>query len=565
MTILINPFVFGGGGGPGPGGSVATLTVPAGKVASTLTDFVVRVKLNDLPSGWWASGDTDGSDVRVKHGGSVIPFDLVYYNGAAMIGELYFKHTLTTSDNVFTIEQVGGSSALPATDTNGRNAVWADYDFAMIAEGGLINRNGGAAVSETGTNAYIGAIGRSPDVSAHQGVAYDPGTDCFIVIDTDELVRYNRSWVEQNRETTPLADTGISGVVHSSDGCVVGGELFICVDDYPGTSIQHVAVFDAVTLAFDRSYNIVANGHQIASICSDGTYFYTVAYNAGTDYLTSIQKWNSDWTHNSTITTASIGSKQGIEIHDGYFWISRGSVDPFNVYRVNLDGSGAVIGWGSNYTTSSSGECEGICSDGRDLFHLFDHGSNSYVYQLVATNDPRAGQMFDGGRALAATGLPLRTSWTVGGTGFLARTAGYSYGVASYGTNNATDGNRAALAVRDASTDRWGIWNSTDGWLEDTSVAAGNQSLARVHHTQATTVERKIWRDGVLRATDSGCAQRPVSPGDTLHIGTDDTSYNGNWFGWLNRIYLRNGVLSADWLAAEYESWESPSTFYALT
>ncbi len=551
------------------GDVVHTLTIPSGTVASNLTGFVTRVDLSHLSNDWWTATSSDLGNVRVKQAGTVIPFDVVWYDRTAKTGELFFKANLNTgSDNVFTIETVTGATALAATDGNGRNAVWGDYDAVVLPAAELINRVNGNAVTLTGTAPMYGIVSRSPNTGLHQGVAYNADDDTFIGIGTDELVLYARDYTELARETTPLADSGISGVVHLGDGCIVDGELFVCADDYPSTTIQHVAVYDAATLTYLRSYNVVSVGFQIASICHDGTHFYTVGYNAGTNVATSIQKWDEDWNHVATLTTASITNKQGITLHDGYFWITSGNTE--RIYRVNLDGSGATIAVEIPLPDDGvSQEPEGITSDGTDLFLLYDHGNNEYIYRLTEQGDTSHGYHFDTRNHLKLTGLPKRTAWTMGATASLGRdTIGTrNHTLLSYSTNSSSTANQAVLVADEisGSPDRFGIWNSTDAWLYDTSAEVAVVTPQRLHHTQNGTTDRKIWRAGVSRATDSGVAQRPASTGDTFYVGVNNTGATESWYGWINRAYLRNGVLSADWINAEYVSWETPASFYAIT
>jgi len=135
----------------------------------------------------------------------------------------------------------------------------------------------------------------------------------------------------------------------------------------------------------------------------------------------------------------------------------------------------------------------------------------------------------------------------------------------SYSPEVTSDNFRATLAVRSSSI-KWGIWNSTDSWQTTSAVLPTIGLRRRLHHTQNGTTNRKLWIDGVLRTTDTGTAQRPGTSGDTmgLFIGAEDTSAGERVFGSINYVYLRNGELSADWIAAEHKSWET-DTFYTVT
>jgi hypothetical protein len=112
------------------------LTIPAGAVGSDLTSFVTRVDLADMPAEFWAAVDVGGGYIRVKQGASVIPFDVVDIDTGTDTGSLYFRYTLNTlTDNEFEIIVDTSLTALAATDPNGRNDCWQDYEAVYIFEG----------------------------------------------------------------------------------------------------------------------------------------------------------------------------------------------------------------------------------------------------------------------------------------------------------------------------------------------------------------------------------------------------------------------------------------------
>lgn len=158
-------------------------------------------------------------------------------------------------------------------------------------------------------------------------------------------------------------------------------------------------------------------------------------------------------------------------------------------------------------------------------------------------------------------GVPLLTTWTMG------ITARPSYVLAngamiSYSPPTTANTWRASLVLR--STPQYGTWNSTNGWLLDTTIVPAIGDRHRFHHVQNANVNRKLYRDGAL--VDSGVtAQRPVNggTGPALWLGVETTSYGERFRGALGYSYLREGELSAAWLAAEYQSWET-DTFYEV-
>lgn len=154
MTMLTNSFVYSAGGGvAGPW----TLTIAAGEVASDLTNFPVYVNLADMPPEFWGDVLSDGANIRVKQSGSVIPFDIVKIDTGTSTGVLFFlaSSLLAASDNIFTIDLSGGS-LIASGDPNGRDDVWAAYDWVYLGEqsGGagdvFIDRTGGAAGARSG-------------------------------------------------------------------------------------------------------------------------------------------------------------------------------------------------------------------------------------------------------------------------------------------------------------------------------------------------------------------------------------------------------------------------------
>jgi hypothetical protein len=163
---------------------------------------------------------------------------------------------------------------------------------------------------------------------------------------------------------------------------------------------------------------------------------------------------------------------------------------------------------------------------------------------------------------LYVTGLTKRTTWTAGASSNPSA-SGSNMSMVSYTDNSSDSSNRATLLDRGA-TNNYGIWNSTDSWL-DSSDGGQVNGLHRGHEIYNGTTYRKVYKDGVLRGTHNGNAARPGANGDAFVIGSG-TPVGGNeiFQGDLGLIYLRNGELSAAWLAAEYASW-AQTGFYSVS
>lgn len=88
-------------------------------------------------------------------------------------------------------------------------------------------------------------------------------------------------------------------------------------------------------------------------------------------------------------------------------------------------------------------------------------------------------------------------------------------------------------------------------------------NYARIHVTHNGTTERKLFYNNTVY-TDSPCAEKPASDADCLMIGYNDADYQYGTDGHLTYLYLRNSVLSENWIVAENNNLSNPSSFYAL-
>jgi hypothetical protein len=572
MTGLLNPFVFGAGGPP-PGVTpfVATLTVPSGTIASNLTDFPVRVDLDDMPSGFWDNVKSDGGDIRVyeSDGTTQIPFDLVHIDTVNEVGLLFFKDSLLSgSDNVYKIEcGYPAHNLLAPTNTYGRNNVWNDYHRVYVFPG-VEDRTGSgqvaAVVGETTTPYEFSLFATSPNLAVHQGCTWD-GTH-YYAIDDNKIKKYDASWNLIAQNTDPLGDSGIGGGVnHCGDPEVLGGVLYIPIEEYPNTPYdnQHIALFDPATLAFITSYNISAGAHECSSIAfnpDDGLFYvsdYTVAG--------AIHKYDpaSSFSYVGALTLSDGQVRQqGITFFRHKLYVS---IDPAVggtkiVRRYSLSGEYEARAFGTSGANS-----EGLShNDNGLLWFKSDISSVGNVLELHP--DAMTGQV--GWLNLAGSGnakasVSRFTTWTMGAS-FVPQNFTANNAVLSYTQDETANTSRATLALRDNTPDQFGIWNSTDTWLMD-SVTPSAGTEYRLVHTQATTSNRKIYRNGV-GTTDSGVVQKPSGASAVvLYIGAEDLSLNERSTGSINYVYLRNGELTANWIAAEDKSWRTPASFYTVT
>lgn len=174
---------------------------------------------------------------------------------------------------------------------------------------------------------------------------------------------------------------------------------------------------------------------------------------------------------------------------------------------------------------------------------------------------------------LRADNIPRRTTWTMGVTANQTGdyTATDNVTLLTYTDEASTfNSDRATLSRHQSTSEpRPALWDDSNGWIYGAAIGhhSASHPVCREHAVYASTTHRKHYVDGALGATDATITQKPGGSGDcSLYIGIDDGTETDatRMHGRLNYIYLRNGELSADWVAAEYESWESPATFYSV-
>jgi len=149
------------------------LTIQSSEVPATLTDFPVYVDLSDMPTDFWNTVTNGGGDIRVfqSDGTTECAREVVSCDTATDTGELHFLANSVSSsvDTVFKIVVDGTSSDYAVTDTYGRNAVWADYEF-VSHDGGGTDSTGNYTPTANGGVTAGGATGKIGDATDFDGV-----------------------------------------------------------------------------------------------------------------------------------------------------------------------------------------------------------------------------------------------------------------------------------------------------------------------------------------------------------------------------------------------------------
>ena len=546
-----------------------TVTVPTGTVSSNLTDFPLMIDLSLMPPAFWTSVRNDGGNVRVyaADGVTMIPHDLSYIQKDRQLGRLFAKTTLlTASDNLITVKLISLSELeLAIGDTNGRNAVWADYEVVIVYPE-TVNRTGNVytrvtnevAFSEWKRTDYFVMTG-----SPHQGLAVDASNN-IVTIDTNYL---RRSTVaapnivlasNANPVAAAIAATGNTFLNHCSAGCIIAGEFWVPINEYPitgGVKKEFLCVFNLSTLALDRHYDVSSVNRHISAISPDadrGTIWATDFLNGA-----SLIQFNTSGTLLGTVAlSATIVELQGLAFVEGSIFLAADATDITKVSKTGV----IDVAIGNEFQNPQTGGSEGISYSGGKLYHM-DTGGDMTVLEKVDA-------LADWGRLhynVHYETYPRSTSWSMGASIYWADTTGdMQQGFLSM-SNGASSSQRATAAYR-TSSNRLSLWNSTDGWLEsDIDLAYKDTFRLAVKHDGTT--QRKLFYNGILKATDNAVSARPSGTGTDMSfvVNASDVAAGEDGEGLYQFVWARSDYVSDDWMIADGENNLTPNTFYTIT
>lgn len=568
-------------GSSGGGTFKVSVTIASGTVGSSLTNFPVMVRLSDMPAAFWTHVKADGGDIRVKTtGGTLVPMDLVRFDYESEDGVLFFLAASVASGSDSSWDIHYGDAALDrlaVDDANGRNAVWANFEAVFLfGESGGDDRTGGVMARIRGDGYTFDNTDISPDTSSHQGICWD-GTH-YYTTDTNAIRKWDASWTLVDSNTDPIGDAAISGtptVQHCGDLDVHDGKLYIPIECWPasgGLYNAHIAVFDTSDLTFIEAFDISAQAHEAASIayCDKDDLLYIVDFDGHT---TSIFKYDpADGSYEGTLTTdKAVAQRQGITWWRNNFWVS--SEDGDETLRVSYTGvvsTGDIsAGVGGLLGMTTAGFYEGVGHTEESLLQMVDAGSG--LEKNVYTWTPRDDGLSAGGGYRVVTGTP--NAIANGRSSLQTYTLGCSLAIATKGQNRTAvsywdesagaTNTRQGISFRSA-TPSLAIWDVNNSWLEPSpAIDPTLNQPYRVHAVYQGTTSRNIYVDGTLKNIQTTITAVP-STLDTLLILMEDDSAAEAWNGNVGFVYLYPGVLSADYLAAEYANLNAPGSFYSV-
>lgn len=575
------------------GNTIFGVTIAAGKVSADLTDFPVMVDLSLMPASFWSGVNKYGGNIRAyaSAGGVEYPLDISSFHHNAQDGTLWVKVPLITA--------AGGASFIlelgppeqqraPRSGTFGSAAVWSDYHSVFLGGENTDDRASTSRVIPVqGDGATFLNVG-NPEMTfaadPHQGFTWHRESGEVYTSDNNVLRRYDASGTLLTSNTNPNADimaaTGMTGLIHLCDICIVGDWLIVPTNDFPSTSKCAMAVFDRTTLALVAATDVSAIDTQISGVCwnPDVGRLFTCKWgimlglkswtlDAGTGAIANV----SGIAFSPPLAAADLNNRiQGVEYWRGHYWLVDDSRD--EVIRVKADGAidldDCPIQFSDNSADSVSGNYEGICVYKDGLAVLVDPSSaNSYmIYARPANFDMGGGGARYGTNNgyFQATGLTGSTTFTMSVSG--ARSAAKQAAMATYRDLSAGSTNdRVTIAQRFVTPNyRIEAWDDVNSWLSPgTPVNAATGVWNRVAVVYNGT-SRELFIDGTSRASQAGITPRDAGF-SAFSIGIDDETNAESFDGDISFAYIRHGVLTAAWLAAEHLMLSNPAGFYDIS
>lgn len=559
--MLLNPPTRINATPPPPAAGFYEIKVPAAKVTSDLTDFPLMVSLASLPPSFWANVRSDGGNVRVygPDGTTMIPHDLTYINKERSLGRIYCKKTLLTAvDNKVIIGLLDSSTTkLAVTDTNGRNAVWSDYEVVWVFPE-VANRSGKTHTQVT-TNLLTHSEWIRTDYDAlsgspHNGISTD-GTH-FISCDDIVLRRMNMSYALQQTVTdinTALsAMTGLSNFDHMGDPVCVGASTFFTVTTNDATYRRFLVEYRTSDLTLLNAWEMTGAQRTFgATVCYDGTHLLIFSFENDVKFI----KYTTTGTYVGEVSItgrpAEMDNYQGSTVlPNGNILVSGGNN---GIYEITA--AGAYVR--KAYTDPHASIMEGLEYRSGTLWLLKGNG----VLITLRDDVHQDFRKLHGGDYIYAD-LPTFDTFTMGTTIYWTTTNSQQGFISAY---NLTTSNGVRVAY-DEGPDRLDAFATTDSWIvppvNDNPGAYSTRRLGLKHNG---TTERKLHINGAVSDTDAGIAANPGGTGNARFLL--NASRPGFEAGecYFQTSWLRLSYLSDAWMAADGENHLTPETFYTVT
>lgn len=551
-----------GGGAPATLGTYQ-ITIPSGSVGSDLIDFPVMVDLADMPSSFWVGVRGDGGNIRAyaADGITPIPLDVTHIDGVLEEGRLFVKRSISAlSDTVFVLTLLNGLEvALAPDDANGQYAVWSGYE-AVVVFPEEVNRADGAGLTHVGAQSgvYPWKEVAQQSYTAHQGVSFD-GTYHYAV-DTNYLRKYSTGTTIVASNSDPVGDmktaTGEAALNHCGSPSIVDGELWTPIEAYPkvGGSYdkQYIGRFALSDMSYLGYIELTGATRESSALAVDDALnrIYVTDYTNGA----SIPYFDKATGAYLGAVPLSLGlpQLQGITEFEGG-WLVSGIGYPRGPRRVAKDGT---VG-GYLFQEWYAGNIEGVNYHPATKTVTFDKGNVRDYRVETGLTDWRRQHGYVSYHTVPSSGV-----WTVAVSWRPTPSLSGNNGVVGVNeTGNTGTSGRTAVGRRSNGT--MSAWNSSNGWL-GTGIGISYYTPKRVGFQHDGTVHRKIFTDGAV-ATDLGVSQRPSSGANMdWFFGAANSNNTERNYGEFQFAWCRSESMSEDWMAADADNMNAPSSFYSI-
>jgi hypothetical protein len=184
-------------------------TVASGDVPATQTNFPVYVDLKRMNGGSSLSS-ADAASIRV-YSDSAKTTELA--REIVSVDEMHAKVSSLTNTFTIYVDWDGSRADYAATDTYGRNAVWADYAAVYHLEG---NSNDSTANGINGSDTSI-TYGTSYGVLGGQGATFN-GSSSLINLGTSATLNFATTSYTTSAWSQPRSSAALMGVLNKRDG-----------------------------------------------------------------------------------------------------------------------------------------------------------------------------------------------------------------------------------------------------------------------------------------------------------------------------------------------------------
>ena len=253
----------------------ATVTFNAARVPATETDPQVLIDLSALGDPFWNSVDNGGGNIRCKESGgtTAIPRQVIFCNTSNRTGYIWGKPASVSAltNTPIEIHVEDGASEPAFTDTsNGRNAVWPQYD-RIYHLNDLLDSTGNVDLTASGAP----TLGNDTSFPGGLGTIFD-GLDDYLSAagqDYGTIDSTRQIWVKGDSNAAGAifmqGDAGTNGKWHGirRNG---SGDLITAVDD--GTNIVFNSPSPAFSLAGGNwvQITVVIDHGNISEVFVDG-------------------------------------------------------------------------------------------------------------------------------------------------------------------------------------------------------------------------------------------------------------------------------------------------------